>query len=296
MARFRGIYANLLTALTPDGDAFEPAAQRDYVDWVVSHKVHGVSTSLSSGEFGFHTADERAAIIECVVRTVNGRVPVLAGVSELTLRGTCELAKRVEGSGVDAVMVMPRSYFVLNETEVLHYFETVLRAVDTQLGIYNNPSATGIDIDASLYEKIIALDPARITVSKDGSGKLFRTPDVLARCKDFSLLQGYAQLMLGALLHGAPGTDFAMASLLPGHFVEIYDSIAVHADIERARRAYARLLPLFRLMERYDVTRLAKAAAPMFNLNLGPHREPVLPLPEAARREIERVIGEVNAV
>src|SRR5213083_3059277 len=53
MARYRGIFANLLTALTPDGSAFEPAAQRDYVEWVLAQKVHGVSTSLSSGEFGY---------------------------------------------------------------------------------------------------------------------------------------------------------------------------------------------------------------------------------------------------
>src|SRR5262245_32620150 len=129
MGRFHGIYANLLTALTADGNAFEPAAQRDYVEWVLSQRVHGVSTSLSSGEFGYHTAEERLHIIDCVVRTVDKRVPVLAGVSELTLRATCELAKRVEGCGVDAVMVMPRSYFVLNESEVLNYFETVLGSV-----------------------------------------------------------------------------------------------------------------------------------------------------------------------
>ncbi|MGH9550057.1 MAG: hypothetical protein ACRD3W_11810 [Terriglobales bacterium] len=59
MARFNGVYANLLTALTPDGAAFEPALQRDYVDRVVSQHVHGVSTSLSSGEFGYHTGDEQ---------------------------------------------------------------------------------------------------------------------------------------------------------------------------------------------------------------------------------------------
>jgi 4-hydroxy-tetrahydrodipicolinate synthase len=294
MARFKGIYANLLTALTPDGNAFEPGAQRDYVEWVVTQGVHGVSTSLSSGEFGYHTADERLAIIDCVVRTVNGRVPVLAGVSELTLRATCDLARRVERCGVDAVMVMPRSYFVLNEAEVVNYFETVLGSVGVAIGIYNNPSATGIDIDADLYEKIVALDPARIIVSKDGSGKLFRTADVLSRCNDFSLLQGYAQLMYAALLHGAPGTDFVMASLLPRHFLRIYDNIAVHRDVDEAKRAYERLLPLFRLMERHDVTRLAKAVAPMLDLKLGPHRKPVLPLTDAATSQIQRVVRDLG--
>lgn len=294
MAQFRGIFANLLTAFTADGNAFNPAAQRDYVEWVLSKRVHGVSVSLSSGEFGFLTGDERAAVIECVARAVDQRVPVLAGVSELSLRDTCELAKRAEGSGVTALMAMPRSYFVLSEPEVLNYFETLLGAVKIQIGIYNNPSATGFDISAVLYEKIIGLDPRRITVSKDGSGNLFRTSDVLARCKDFSLLQGHARLMFAALLHGAPGTDFALASLLPGHFLAIYDNIVVHKDIEKARQAYERLMPIFRLMQKYDATRLAKAVAPLFDLKLGPHRAPVLSLPDSACAEIYQVVRELG--
>lgn len=108
------------------------------------------------------------------------------------------------------------------------------------------------------------------------------------------MLQGYAQLMLGALVHGAPGTDFAMASLLPAHFVRIYESVALHGDLAMARQAYDRLLPLFRLMEKYDITRMAKALAPMFNLELGPHREPVLPLAAGARAEIHRVVAEIG--
>jgi 4-hydroxy-tetrahydrodipicolinate synthase len=294
LAQFRGVFANLLTALTPDGAAFEPAAQRDYVEWVLSKKVHGVSVSLSSGEFGYHTGDERASIIDCVARAVDARVPVLAGVSELTLDATCELAKRAEASGVSAVMAMPRSYFVLNETEVLNYYETLLRAVKIPIGIYNNPSATGIDIGAALYEKIIGLDPRRITVSKDGSGQVFRTADVLARCKDFSLLQGHARLMLAALIHGAPGTDFVLASLLPGPFLAIHDNVVVHRNIDKAKQEFERLMPLFRLMQKYDVSRLAKAMAPMLGLRLGPHRQPVLPLPDAARAEIQGAVRELD--
>jgi 4-hydroxy-tetrahydrodipicolinate synthase len=288
----RGVFANLLTAFSTDGETFDAGAQRDYVQWVLSQNVHGVSVSLSSGEFGFQKADERIAVIECVARAVNGRVPVVAGVSELTLRDTCELAKRAQAAGATALMVMPRSYLVLSEAEVLNYFAVVLRAVRAPLGIYNNPGATGVDIGAALYEKIIALDPFRIVLSKEGSGVLARTPDVLARCPGFSLLQGHARLMLGALLHGAPGTDFALASLLPRQFLAIYDA-AVQGRADEARSAYDRLLPLFRLMQKHDVTRLAKAMAPAMGLRLGPHRAPVLELPEADRAEIRRVGGEL---
>lgn len=294
MPQFRGVFANLLTALSPDGNAFNPSAQRAYVEWVLARKVHGVSVQLSSGEFGFLAADERAAVIDTVARSVDQRVPVLAGISELSLRDTCELAKRAEASGVTAVMVMPRSYFVLNELEVLNYFETILRCVEIPVGIYNNPSATRIDISAALYERIVALDPRRITVSKDGSGDLFRTSDVLARCKGFSLLQGHARLMFAALVHGAPGSDFALASVLPEHFLAIYNAVVVHGNVEEARQSHDRLLPLFRLMQEYDVTRLAKAIAEKLGLDLGPHRAPVLPLPDADRARIHRVIDQLG--
>lgn len=289
---FRGVYANLLTAATADGDGFDPGVQRDYVEWVLAGKVHGVSTSLSSGEFGYHTGAERAAVIDCVARAVGGRVPVLAGVSELSLRDTVDLAKRAAGSGADALMIMPRSYFTPTEDEVVGYFEEMLRAVETPLGIYNNPSATGIDIGAALYQRIIALDPQRILVSKDGSGNLFRTVDVLARCPGFALLQGHVRLMLGALMHGAPGTDFVLSGVLPAQVVAIWDA-AEAGDMRAAKAAYDRLLPVFRLMQRIDVTRLAKAMAGILGLRLGPHRKPVLPLPEAVLTEIRQALDAV---
>jgi 4-hydroxy-tetrahydrodipicolinate synthase len=290
---FRGVFANLLTAFTPDGQGFDAIAQRDYVQWVLAHGVHGVSVSLSSGEFGFQLADERADVIREVVRAVGQRVPVLAGVSELSLKGTCELAARAEGSGVDAVMVMPRSYLVLGEDEVLNYFATVLRAVSIPVGIYNNPGSTGVDISADLYAKIVALDPARITVSKDGSGNLFRTSDVLARCPGFSLLQGHARLLFAALLYGAPGSDFVLASVLPAQVVAIYDATQ-KGNIDAARCAHDKLIPIFRLMQQFDVTRLAKAIATARGINLGPHRPPVLSLSETDHQIIRRAVAELE--
>jgi hypothetical protein len=43
-------------------------------------------------------------------------------------------------------------------------------------------------------------------------------------------------------------------------------------------------------MERYNVTRLSRAVAPMVGLDLGPHREPLLPLPPEDADEIRAVI------
>ena len=95
-------------------------------------------------------------------------------------------------------------------------------------------------------------------------------------------------------MYGAPGTDFAMASLLPRHFLAIYDHAVVQPDLAKAQAAHNRLVPLFRLMERYNVTRLAKAVAPMVGLDLGPHRTPLLPLPAEQTAEIRAVIEELE--
>ena len=77
-------------------------------------------------------------------------------------------------------------------------------------------------------------------------------------------------------------------------FTHVQAPFAVHADLERAMQSYRRLLPLFRLMEKYNVTRLARAIAPMVGLALGPHREPLLPLPPAETAEIRRVVDELR--
>ena len=291
---FVGVFANTPTPFTPEGD-LDLSRIRDHVRWSVEQGVHGISCLLSIGEFTYLTSDERAAVVGGVVDAVAGRVPVVAGVSGSTTEETIRLAMDAEAAGADALMVQPRSYIPLLPDELLRHFQLVAEAVETPIGIYNNPEATGVEITPSLYCSIIENTGAVVT--KDAGDDLFNIPDIRDRCGDrFHYLWGNITLLPAALALGADGCCVALASVLPRAVVDLYDASREH-KLESDPSAYNRLLPLFRALNSIGTNpRSIKALANLRGLSLGGHRDPVTVLPEAHQQLLREALAELGTV
>jgi dihydrodipicolinate synthase/N-acetylneuraminate lyase len=86
MTCFEGVFANLPTAFSADGDCFDAERMREHIDWLLDVGVDGVSCLLSAGEFAYQTDAERASVIEAVVSAVGGRRPILVGITSNCVR------------------------------------------------------------------------------------------------------------------------------------------------------------------------------------------------------------------
>jgi 4-hydroxy-tetrahydrodipicolinate synthase len=69
---------------------------------------------------------------------------------------------------------------------------------------------------------------------------------------------------------------------------------AQSGDAARARRLNARLEPLWQLFREFTGLRLAYAAANLAGLTQAQPPRPILPLSEAARARVARVVGELE--
>ena len=103
----RGLVPAPVTPFTRDGDVDHAAIQR-LGSWLGSFAgVKGLVVLGHAGEGTFLTADEQAAVIRSFVKSTDGRVPVIAGI---TLEGTkvaAEEAKRAVEAGAQAGLVYP---------------------------------------------------------------------------------------------------------------------------------------------------------------------------------------------
>ena len=258
--------------MSKSGNEVDAKAHQDYVAWVVSEQVSGVSCLLSAGEFGNLSDSDRREVVKATVRGAQKKVPVLAGVSTQNLSDTIDLAIHAQDEGVDCIMVMPRSYFVLTEDEILRYFESIINSVKVPIGIYNNPVTTGVDISAALYERICQLGD--VAVTKEGSGDFLRVPQLAERCPDLTQLTGTENFFLAAMLHGAHGCCNAIASVLPRQIVEIYSSIKSE-NWDDAVASYNKLVPLYTFIRKHSVVRTMRALAHLLGVDIGPHRLPM---------------------
>ena len=104
----RGLVPAPVTPFTRDGEVDHAAIQR-LGSWLGSFKdVKGLVVLGHAGEGTFLTPDEQTAVIESFVKSVDGKIPVIAGI---TLEGTKVAAleaKRAVKAGAEAGWSIPR--------------------------------------------------------------------------------------------------------------------------------------------------------------------------------------------
>jgi 4-hydroxy-tetrahydrodipicolinate synthase len=120
--RFEGVYANLPTPLTDDGNALDLDRLHALIDFLLAERIDGIACLLSSGEYPYLSHSERLELAAEVVRYVSGRVPVIVGVSALTTAEAIAFAVHAEAIGAAAAMVMPMQYWLLRRDEVVDFF------------------------------------------------------------------------------------------------------------------------------------------------------------------------------
>src|SRR5262245_43577995 len=92
------------------------------------------------------TADERREAAETVAGAIEGRVPLVVGVSAATAAQAGAYAADARAVGAVAVMSLPPLGYRADERELQAYFATLGEAAGIPIMLYNNPEASGVDL------------------------------------------------------------------------------------------------------------------------------------------------------
>lgn len=103
----RGLVPAPVTPFTRAGEIDHAAIQR-LGAWLGSFKdTKGLVVLGHAGEGTFLTQDEQASVIESFVKSVNGRIPIIAGITLEGTRVAAEEAKRAVKAGAKAGLLYP---------------------------------------------------------------------------------------------------------------------------------------------------------------------------------------------
>lgn len=290
--RIHGIIAYPITPFTADGDNVDTETLAAVVEQLVGTGAHAVAPLGSTGESAYLTEDEFDAVVDTTVAAVAGRVPVIVGASDLTTANTIRRAQYAQQAGADAVMVLPISYWKLNEREIFQHYASISAAVDLPIMVYNNPATSGIDMAPELLVRMFN-DIENVRMVKESTGDLTR----MLRIKELSegalpFYNGSNPLVLDALLAGASGWCTAAPNLRPQPCVELYDAVR-RGDRDRAQEIYDDLAPLLRFIVAGGLPTTVKAGLDLLGRNAGDPRPPLLPLDEDGRAELKGLLANV---
>jgi dihydrodipicolinate synthase/N-acetylneuraminate lyase len=229
------------------------------------------------GEGGSLTREERRAVVETCVAAA-GRVPVCAGVSAPTAEQASQYARDGRSAGAESVMALPPLLYRADRRELIEFFDSVARAAELPLLVYNNPESSGSDMPPELLAELVAEVPGIVAI-KETSGDARRIANLVNLCPDLDIMVGGDDWALEGLCAGAAGWVSGVVDILPAECVRLWE-LCQAGELAPARALYADLLPLCRLDMTPKLVQYFKAGLDEIGIGGGPCRPPRLPLTE----------------
>jgi 4-hydroxy-tetrahydrodipicolinate synthase len=282
MARFPGIYVAIITPFTESGDVDYPRL-REHVDWMVGEGIHGLVPTGSCGEYAALSDQERGRVVETIIKTAAGRVPVVVGTAAPSTAKATAWASHAKESGAAGLMALPPINYRPTRREVLAWYEALSR-VGLPIIAYNNPFDTSTDLTPDLLKEIAQFEP--VVAVKEFSGDVRRIPHILAETR-LEVLAGSDDVVLESVLVGATGWIAGLTNVVPRESVRLFD-LGRAGRVAEANELYRRLLPLFRFDAQPIFVQVIKYCLELMGKPAGKTRPPRLPLDEGTRETVER--------
>jgi dihydrodipicolinate synthase/N-acetylneuraminate lyase len=240
-APLAGIVPPLITPLS-DRDTLDVAGLERLIEHVVGGGVSGVFVLGTTGEgpsLGYRLRREH---VERTCQLVQGRVPVLVGISDTAFMESVNLARHAAEAGAAAVVVAPPYYIPEGQPELQEYLRHLVAELPLPVLLYNLPALAKVPFDVETVRR--AMDEPRIVGLKDSSGDMIYFHHVLGllgQRPDWTLLIGPEEMLFDALLAGGHGGVSGGANLFPELYVQLVEA-ARTGELARARELHGLIM------------------------------------------------------
>lgn len=288
MERFHGAITALVTPFI-DGKLDEQGLI-DLLEYQIVSGIHGVVPCGTTGESATLDFNEHKRVIELTVKTVAGRVPVIAGTGANSTAEAIELTQSAQDSGADAVLSVAPYYNKPSQEGLYQHFKAITEAVDIPLFLYNVPGRTVIHIQPKTVARLAQI-PQVIGI-KEACADLAQISDVIRFCPDdFILVSGDDFTSMPTMFIGGKGVISVVGNVDPAGMSQLIEA-AREGDATQAKIEHYRLFELMKLMFMYP-----SPAAPKRALELmGRLRDarPRLPMTEADEATTQALKAELS--
>jgi len=220
--KLQGIITALATPFSITQDVDE-AALEELVHFQVRSGVHGLFPLGTTGMGPVMEPHERKRVAEIVVRSVEGRIPVIVQVGDVNPAVTLDLARHAEEIGADAVASLTPFYYQPGAETIMDHFTRLTKATDLPVLIYNIPRNTGNNVDAKLLHNLSRIP--NVVGIKDSSRDFLQLLDYLRSVPEgFTVINGTDTYLFSAFCAGVTAGVSATANSVPELFVRMYEA------------------------------------------------------------------------
>jgi len=266
-----------VTPFTPEG-AVDSAGYARLVDFHVRHGADALALPMHAGESVSLSDGERQGLLELALKTVRGRVPVIAHVSDSGTGIAAARARAAERAGAAAVIATTPYYWTPPPGMVIEHFAQIGAAVSIPfLVLYAPGEMHGTKVSADMILRLMDRLPnlaGVIDASLDWQSMINIVSGAQRRNPEFQLLSG-SEYMISAGAIGATSVLSPLSGIAPKLVRGLHDLCRAERYAE-ARPAQEALAALWQAVKPAGIGGL-KAAMRIMGRDCGSVRPPLDP-------------------
>jgi len=285
----------MVALVTPfAGNKVDEEAYRELIEFQIESGTDGIIPCGTTGESATLSHEEHDRVVETAVRTVAGRVPVIAGAGSNSTEESMRLTLRAKEVGADGALLITPYYNRPTQEGLYRHFMTIADGVDLPLVPYNVPSRTGTNL---LPETVARLAPHQnIVAIKEATGSMKHASEIRQLCGDsIALISGDDFTYLPLLEIGGEGSISVVANVAPQDSAGLYDSFAC-GDHRKARDLHYRLFPLVTALFMETSPGPVKTALAMMGKIKDELRMPLVAMSEANRGKLRQALSDFGLI
>ena len=280
---FKGSCTAIVTPFNEHGVDYERLKKN--LEFQYENGTSAIVVCGTTGENATHTPNEHDELVRVTVRTVNGRMKVIAGIGSNNTENALRAAENAKYSGADAVLMVTPYYNKTTQKGLIEHFSYVADRVDIPMILYNVPSRTGIGITADTC-KVLSQHP-NINGIKEASGDISLAAKIRSLCgDDLYIWSGNDDCTIPLMSLGALGVISVASNIVPGAVAKLC-ALCLEGSYAEATELYAKYASLFSALFIETNPIPVKAALKMMGMDSGILR---LPLTEISQESFETLL------
>ena len=282
----------LVTPFCGDGGLDEPALVR-LVNWQIESGVDFLVPCGTTGEASTLSEAETLRVVETVVGTAAGRVPVFAGCSHNATREAVGKAQKLaQVPGLTGLLTANPYYNRPGQEGQYLHFRAIAEATPLPVLLYNIPSRTGVNLEPATVLRLTEVP--NIVGIKESSGNIAQITELLTQApRSFKVFAGDDGLALPVTAMGGVGLISVASNVIPAQMAQMVRA-AMAGDWGTAQKINREF---YRLMQAHfwePSPAPVKAVLALLGHGEDRLRLPMIPVTAATRRKLELLVGELG--
>ena len=239
------------------------------------------------------TNEERRKIKELAVQRVNGRIPILLGISSNCTQTVVNTLRDEDLTGVDAVLVAVPYYNKPSQEGIYQHYKAIANATKLPVVLYNVPGRTGVNMTAETTLRI-ARDFENVIAIKEASGNITQMDDIIKNKPErFDVISGDDGITFPLITLGAVGVISVIGNAFPREFSRM-TRLALAGDYANALAIHHRFTELFKLLFVDGNPAGVKAMLSTMGFIKNKLRLPLVPTRITTFEKIRQILEELN--